>query len=224
MFSYNPTHRVVICHLCQSCIIPGQASQERHLRAKPHQLLGDVLKSTMKLLSSYDLSSVQELQLGKPRPEEQCELVEHLASYSGFHCRQEGCSYCTRHNRKIKEHVASQHSLKAVEHKKSPLWNECILQTYFTGPGRIDYFVVKDRVDNAKNFGTGHTAEALTLTKAEKDLFVKLEKDYEDVKVDLKEQARIVHDIGDSRSEQVPWLHDLTGFLYHMPNLKDEEI
>jgi hypothetical protein len=51
-----------------------------------------------------------------------------------------------------------------------------------------------------------------------------LEKDYKDMECDLEEQASIVHDIGDSRSERVPWLYDLTGFPYHLTTLKDEEI
>ncbi|KAH9204426.1 hypothetical protein DL95DRAFT_247775, partial [Leptodontidium sp. 2 PMI_412] len=58
----------------------------------------------------------------------------------------------------------------------------------------------------------------------EKVLFEKLEQDYGSVKCDLVEQATIVQDIGDSRSERVPWLHDLTHFPSHMITLKDEEI
>jgi hypothetical protein len=42
--------------------------------------------------------------------------------------------------------------------------------------------------------------------------------------VDIKEQASIVYNIGDSRLERVLWLYNLTGFLYHMSNLKGEEI
>jgi len=64
----------------------------------------------------------------------------------------------------------------------------------------------------------------MLLTKPEKELFKQLERDYKDMKCDLKEQAIIIQDIGDSRSKRVPWLHDLTGFLYHMTTLKDEEI
>jgi hypothetical protein len=65
---------------------------------------------------------------------------------------------------------------------------------------------------------------SVLLTQPEKELFKKLEKDYKDVKCDIKEQATIVQDIGDSRSERVPWLHDLTGFPYHLTTLKDKEI
>jgi hypothetical protein len=42
--------------------------------------------------------------------------------------------------------------------------------------------------------------------------------------VDIEEQASIVYNIGDSRSERVLWLYNLTGFPYYMPNLKGEEI
>jgi hypothetical protein len=43
------------------------------------------------------------------------------------------------------EHWPSVHGKKASEHSdSSPLWEECMLQTYFTSPGRIDYFVVVD--------------------------------------------------------------------------------
>jgi hypothetical protein len=54
-------------------------------------------------------------------------------------------------------------------------------------------------------------------------LFAKLKKDYIDVKEDIKEQASIVHNFRDSRSERVPWLK-LTAFLYHITTLKDKEI
>jgi hypothetical protein len=55
-------------------------------------------------------------------------------------------------------------------------------------------------------------------------LFEKLERDYKDVKYDLEEQVTIVQDIGDSRSERVPWLYDLTGFPYYLTMLNDKEI
>jgi hypothetical protein len=41
-------------------------------------------------------------------------------------------------------------------------------------------------------------------TKAEKQLFGKLEKNYDEFKADLENQESIIHDIGDSTSERVP--------------------
>lgn len=96
------------------------------------------------------------------------------------------------------------------------------MQSYFTTRSRVDYFVVTE--EKAEDGSRGVPVDSIPLSQPEKDLFVKLEKDYDDVKVDIEEQASIVHDIGDSRSERVPWLHDLTGFPYHMPNLKGKEI
>lgn len=119
----------------------------------------------------------------------------------------------------MKEHMASIHKIKATEHKVNPLWKECKLQTYFTGHGRIDYFVVTEGPSQSSR----SNLDSARLTKTEEDLFVKLEKVYEGVKVDLEEQASIVHDFGDSRSERIPWL-EMTAFPYHMARLKDEEI
>jgi uncharacterized lipoprotein YehR (DUF1307 family) len=61
------------------------------------------------------------------------------------------------------------------------------------------------------------------LKEEEKALFMKLEEDYQDVKGDIEEQASIVHDFADSRSERVPWLERVE-FPSHTATLKDEEI
>jgi hypothetical protein len=220
MFSFDPIHKVVVCHLCSSCIVPGLRSQERHLRAKPHRLTGDTLKTTVQLLDSYDLRTVEELREHRPRTRDECRPIEHLASYDGFYCLQPECDFSTRHHLRIREHVSAVHTIKAKEHEKSPLWQECKLQTYFTGKGLIDYFVIVEGPSQSSR----SKLDSARLTKTEEELFVKLEKDYADVKVDIEEQASIVHDIGDSRAERVPWLHDVTGFPYHLTVLKDEEI
>ena len=44
------------------------------------------------------------------------------------------------------------------------------------------------------------------LKKEEEALFMKLEEDYQDVKGNIEEEASIVRDFADSRSERVPWL------------------
>lgn len=75
----------------------------------------------------------------------------------------------------MKRHVASTHNLEAKAHRNIPLWKECKLQTYFTGKGRIDYFVVVDNINGKSSF----TLDLATLLKEEeKDLFIKLENDY----------------------------------------------
>lgn len=222
----DPAHRVVVCYACRSCVAPGPRSQERHLRGEPHRLLGATLSTTVQLLSSYRLRTVEELKEAKPQFEDKCQLIENLESYDGFRCLQAGCAYCTRHLPKIKRHVASAHNLAAKGHKEIALWEECTLQTYFTGKGRIDYFVVVGDDENNKNereLINGLGQVRTPLKEEEKDLFIKLESDYQDVKGDFAEQAGIVQDFGDSRSAREPWL-DRTGFLSHLAGLRDEEI
>jgi hypothetical protein len=216
MFSYNVVHQVVVCRACRSCVVPGPSSQERHLRAEPHRLLGAILSTTVQLLSSYNLRSVEELRECKPRLEDKCPLIEHLESYDGFYCLQVACRFCTRHLPRMKKHVASIHEMEAKGHKNSALWKECKLQTYFTGHGRIDYFVVMEN----RNYD-GEVAAPLK--QVEKHLFTKLEDDYQDVKDDIRQEASVVHDFGDSRSARVPWL-ERTGFPSHLVGLRDEEI
>jgi hypothetical protein len=72
MFSYNPIYKVAICYVYKSYIVLGASSQERHLRALLHRLLGDELKVTIELLSSYELRSAAELREHKPRLEDKC--------------------------------------------------------------------------------------------------------------------------------------------------------
>ena len=219
MFSYNSTHRVVVCHVCKSCIIPGRSSQERHLRAEPHRLLGEVLSTTVELLSSYNLRGVGELKEHKPRLEDQSEPIEHLAGYDGFYCLQQACGYCTRHLPKMKKHMASGHKIKAKRNEASLLWKACKLQTYFTGHGRIDYFVVA----SSEAPTSALTADsAVTFSQPDKELFERLEGDFEAVKGDIEEQASVVQDF-DSKSARVPWL-EWTQFASYLATLRDEEI
>ncbi|PQE10616.1 telomere-associated recq protein [Rutstroemia sp. NJR-2017a WRK4] len=105
------------------------------------------------------------------------------------------------------------HQIKAAVYEETVLWKEVKLH------GRIDYFVVVDVDDQEKEKALEPTRDS-----PEKELFEKLEQDCKEMKCDLEEQAAVVQDIGDSRSERVPWLHDLTGFPYHLTTLKDEEI
>jgi hypothetical protein len=72
------------------------------------------------------------------------------------------------------------------------------LQTYFTIKGWIDYFIVVDR-----EIGGEIAKGSMLLIELKKELFKQLKKDYKDVKCDLKEQATIVQDIRDLRSERV---------------------
>jgi hypothetical protein len=63
----------------------------------------------------------------------------------------------------------------------------------------IDYFVIVEGPSQSSR----STLDSARLTKTKEELFVKLEKDYADVKVDIEEQASIVYNIGDLRAERV---------------------
>jgi hypothetical protein len=79
-------------------------------------------------------------------------------------------------------------------------------------------------VDRPKKKGRSrHVQDSGQAIEAEKVLFERLEEDYKGVKDDIKEQASIVHDFGDSRSARVPWLEQ-TDFPFHLAKLKDKEI
>ncbi|TVY12645.1 hypothetical protein LARI1_G008837, partial [Lachnellula arida] len=60
----------------------------------------------------------------------------------------------------------------------------------------------KAMVDEEKGGVSGTAGDFAPLREPEKELFIKLEKDYSDVEGDIKEQASIVYDFGDSRSER----------------------
>jgi hypothetical protein len=101
------------------------------------------------------------------------------------------------------QHHMFSHQRKAKEHDVALLWQECRLQTYFTVKGRINYFVVTD--DNKNSRVPEQASDSVLLTQPEKKLFDKLNKNYTDVKQNLKKQASIVHDFK-AKSKKVPWL------------------
>jgi hypothetical protein len=87
-------------------------------------------------------------------------------------------------------------------------WYYIVLQMYFTAKGRVDYFVVVGVGDDEDYKGGVAVARSggglwpSLLTGLETELFAKLEQDYKDVEGDLEEQASIVYDFRDSRSER----------------------
>ena len=82
------------------------------------------------------------------------------------------------------------HKIKATIHKSCALWRAVKLQTYFTAFGRIDYFVVVENKD--KVGGSRASTGSVLLVEPEKELFTKLEGDFNAVKCDLAEQATVV--------------------------------
>jgi len=65
--------------------------------------------------------------------------------------------------------MPSVHQIKAIVHEKTILWKEVKLQTYFTGYGRIDYFIVIDSNKREGFLASGNNSTLLT--QLEKELF-----------------------------------------------------
>lgn len=201
LLSYDSACQVVVCKRCQTCIGPSQTSLEQHLRKKPHCLTGQILKSYLAYAGSLALRPLEDLKSRKPVSGGPA--LEHLKIWEGYQCLlcRQGDEFLTTHLPRMRDHMVV-HGKKAKEHAREPLWQECRLQTYFTTRSRVDYFVVID--DKEKGRVSKQASDSVPLTQPEKELFEKLEKDYKDVRCDLEEQATIVQDIGDSRSERVP--------------------
>jgi hypothetical protein len=57
------------------------------------------------------------------------EPIDGLATYTGFRCTHQGCTFLTRREETMKyEHQPKEHNKKArAHHDASPLWAECRL-------------------------------------------------------------------------------------------------
>lgn len=216
---HNPTHQVLVCRRCQTCVGPLRRSVERHLRAEPHRLQGQTLQKYLESLDGLRLRSLDELK--KARGQGACEPIDHLKLYNGYRCLLcKGLGFFTIHLPRMRDHMPL-HNRKAKEHGAVLLWEECLLQTYFTGKGRIDYFVV---IDDSKNSGAPVGPGTMTTRDArESELFEKMEKEYLNVTEEVRKEANVVHDFGNSRSARIPWL-ERTGFPNHLAGLMDDEV
>ncbi|KAG8664997.1 uncharacterized protein FPOAC1_012975 [Fusarium poae] len=118
-FHYNADHRVIACRVCETCLIPKLTSWKSHLRAEPHQMKGETLRSTVEQLLSYELRPVEELRQWRPDRKRPCQPVKGLAVYGGCICAVDKCDYCTRRIETMHDHTrvhgkkASQHTINA---------------------------------------------------------------------------------------------------------------
>ncbi|KAG6055967.1 hypothetical protein E4U32_005979 [Claviceps aff. humidiphila group G2b] len=167
-FRYDAEHQVMVCLWCATCLVPGRGGPgtktrqnpwESHLRAPPHRLQKQELKTMLALLSECELRDAEELRRRMPDPRTPCRKIKGLATFTGYLCRcnvnEAPCTFVTRSLAGMKNHVP-QHGRKAGEHKRSVLrgkverlWQECLLQSYSTSPSRINYFVVTVQEANA---------------------------------------------------------------------------
>jgi hypothetical protein len=230
-FTYDPDHRVIVCRICETCLIPKPTSWKSHLRAEPHQMKGETLRSTVEQLLSYELRPVEELRQWRPDRKRPCQLVKGLAVYGGYICTEDDdkCDYCTRRIETMQDHTPA-HGKKASQHtSNAPLWSACKLQTYFTAKGRIDYFVVAEE-EGEQSSSSLSSSSSLPATGGEPapsqnegKLFSDLKADVIQASHDLDSRAEIVQGVEASRADRVPWLVR-TGFAAHLQGLRDAEI
>jgi hypothetical protein len=236
-FVYNPDHRVIVCRRCKTCLIPKVTSWKSHLRAEPHRMRGQELRTVVELFSSYQLRSVDELRQQKPDRTRPCWRIEGLACFGGQHCTHGDCGFSTRRLEKMFDHMPV-HGRKASQNSAdAPLWRTCMLQTYFTAKGLIDYFVVEcpPRPSPApapspslvpvpkEEVPTPGLNAPPSLSQEEESLFDGLRADMSQASRDLDERAGAVQGTEAARADRVPWLVR-TGFPMHLQGLRDTEI
>lgn len=95
-FLYNLHHRVVVCWPCGTCLVPKATSWKSHLRAEPHRMGGDELRSTVELFASYDLRPVEELRQWRADKTRPCRPIKGLTVFNSYHCTHGDCGYQLR--------------------------------------------------------------------------------------------------------------------------------
>jgi hypothetical protein len=157
-----------------------------------------VLKTHLAYAQTLTLKTVQELREQKPR--NGIIKLDYLKVFDGFQCLPYS-TFLTTYLPRMRRHMST-HGRKANEHKTTPLWQECRLQTYFTAGIRINYFVIAERSEACG--GAAFSSSKTSLSQPEKDLFLKLEMDSVDAKDDIEEQASIVRSIINTIAELIP--------------------
>ncbi|KAH6708552.1 hypothetical protein EV126DRAFT_304737, partial [Verticillium dahliae] len=134
---------VILCRTCEYALRPDEKALDRHLRGRPHQDLdGGRRRALVRLLASHDARRPGE------HPERwPTEAIPGLRTHDGFRCLrcESGGAFLTRDLPGMHRHISKQHQEKPSAHKmkQRPVpWEACKLQTFFSEPGAIRYFVV----------------------------------------------------------------------------------
>ncbi|KAG9249471.1 uncharacterized protein F5Z01DRAFT_631666, partial [Emericellopsis atlantica] len=146
-------------------------------------------------------------------------------------CDSRQCDFVTRRLETMRDHMP-RHRRTASEHYTreetvAPLWAPCVLQTYFTAGGRIDYFVVETN-EGPPRLGLDTAAPCVDATgpppsSPERQVFKGLREDIRQAGRDPDAKAAIVEGPGPGRADKQRWLV-YTGFLTHLEGLADAEI
>lgn len=179
-------------------------------------------------------SSAQEVGRALPdlrtsRPERRCgSLSPHwwrspfaipgLRLLDGFECL--ACPAGLTRNPQARDlHLSKAHQQKPAQHKKTPLWRACKLQTYFAENRLIRYFVVTLGPDPSLT----EDDAGRCIGSEEEKFFQQQVQDTLCAKEDSKGNANIVHGFGSHRSAVIPWLQR-TGIKDCLEGLDKEQI
>ena len=215
-FSYLATHGVLLCRDCGTCLMPGRASQEWHLRHPPHNLKGSELRTLLDLFATHELRSPGQIAL----PDQPCIAIEGLRRHPAFSCIlcDDAQPTLTRSEPAIRAHVSREHGQKPSQQSEGSAWQRCMVQTFFAKTKHVQYFVVTD--DKAE--GDAATA-AIALEPQEQAFFDLADADATTVADDIKTEANKVHGFESHRSAVVPWL-GRTGIANHVRGLQKDEM
>lgn len=241
-FRYDAEHGVLVCQRCKTCLSPkGPLRWKDHLYREPHRLTGARLRETIQLLCTHvdNMRSLEALRLGRPSRRSPCTRIPGLAVYGGYLCQAEPgqCEFATRRWKKLQDHLP-QHGLRASQHDPAGrrLWSTCLLQTYFTAGGLIDYFTVLREEGNEEENGTKQDDDTdgrggspvgsqrrPRVSAAYQTFMDELAADAVQAKHEIDQTAMAVPDVGGERADEDSWVLQ-TGIGAHLRGLLDEEI
>lgn len=130
--------------MCESAGQPAPKSWYRHLNS--HRILGPAYHTLIEQFRQYELSPVEQL----TTPTEVIPPVRDLRILQGFTCRTCG-RYRTIDEGRMRDHMSSTHKVKPLRARDSGQYKACLLQTFFSARGRINYFEVQ-REDKGQPF------------------------------------------------------------------------
>lgn len=134
-FRYDPDHKILICRLCESAMQPGPKSWYRHLNH--HRILGSACTTLMEQFSQHELLPTEQL----VTPTNVVRPVTGLRVFPGFTCKM--CpGFRTVRESKIRDHMGAVHRVKPLRARNTGQYQRCLLQTFFSAKGKINYFEV----------------------------------------------------------------------------------
>lgn len=184
---------------------------------------GKQLKLTLDRLAEYELRGRDELKHQRPSRRQPCGMIQGLASCGGYLCACDDatCDDATTRLQSMHDHM-SKHRRTASQHTvKTPLWESCTLQTYFTAKHLINYFVVVK--PESRGQGADIVRAGPPPSEEERRMLEGLRKDMRQANRDLDAKAAAVEGPGQGRGEMERWLVH-TGFPVHLQGLSDDEI